>query len=225
MLALVGHGSVPTNVHGLRSCMIRDHGEAAVAPFTRSRVSECPNVGTDPVRYQFATWSVMQKLSLVTGSVLLLLCACAAAQADSARRLLDLGIVPIGELPANLRIFKSTDCGNDPIFSDCFASDAQGREYVFFDGMLTRVSLRKSAARGTLRLPAGLRFGEPIDLAEDKAKKFFNIDMEGGKNADGRVSYASDFVIRQKSGTLVSLELIADDQHRLVEIVQRVDSP
>lgn len=167
----------------------------------------------------------MPKLSFVTGTVLLLLCACAAAQSDSTRGNLELGIMPIGELPASLRIFESTDCGKDPLFSDCFASDAQGREYVFFDGMLTRVSLKKSEAKGSVRLPAGLRFGERIDVAAHKAKKVFNIDMEGGKNADGRVSYASDFVIRQKSGTLVSLELIADDQYRLVEVVQRVDLP
>lgn len=117
-----------------------------------------------------------------------------------------------------------SDCGaQQPKFADCSAEDAQGREYVFFGGALSIVSTTQKKAAKSLRLPAGLKFGEPIDQAAEKARKAFSVKLDKDTTREGKTFYSSDFAIKSSKGVSFSIELIADEKERLNEIVERTD--
>lgn len=137
----------------------------------------------------------------------------------------DLGIVPIGGVPDALDRFVSTDCGGDRGFSDCSAVDAEGKEYAFFDGALVRVSARAGTGRDPTRLPLGMKFGEDIKLTRTKVARQLGINLVPAIGEKGVVVYASGFVIKSKDQWFYSIELIADNRNRLVEIVERANTP
>ena len=137
----------------------------------------------------------------------------------------NLGIVPIGGLPAALDQFISTDCGGDRSFSDCSAVDAEGKEYAFFNGARVRVSARVGKGRNSIRLPLGMKFGEDIKRARAKVVRQLGIKLVATVSQDGVVVYASGFVIKSKDQWYYSIELISDSQNRLVEIVERANTP
>lgn len=125
---------------------------------------------------------------------------------------MDLGVIPIGAVPKDMRVFVESDCIQQPSsHADCSAQDATGRRYAFFDGALSRVSVTRTEAASSLRLPAGLEFGEEIDKAADKVQRVFGIKLDRGSSYDGHVVYSSDFVIRSSAGITYSIELIADE--------------
>lgn len=136
----------------------------------------------------------------------------------------DLGVMPIGAVPKDMRLFVESDCIQQPSkFADCSAQDAEGRRYAFFDGALSRVSVTKAEAASTLRLPAALEFGEEIEKAADKVQRVFGIKLDRVTSYDGHVVYSSDFVVESSVGIAYSIELIADKQGQLAELVQRTD--
>lgn len=130
-------------------------------------------------------------------------------------------LVSIGGLPTDLSIFSRSDCGEYG-FSDCSAQDDEGWNYAFFDGGLARVSLKRADASPRALLPAGMRFGESIDLAGRKAEKYYGFEFDRGE-IEGRIVYSSDFVIRSTDGTLYSLELLGDKKGTLDEVIERTD--
>jgi hypothetical protein len=136
----------------------------------------------------------------------------------------ELGVIPIGGVPKDMRVFVESDCEEQPQkFADCSAQDAEGRRYAFFDGVLSKVSVIKAEAESTLRLPAALEFGENIEQAAEKVRRVFGAKLDRGSSHDGRVVYSSDFAIKSSVGVAYSIELIADEQGHLVEVVQRTD--
>jgi len=137
-----------------------------------------------------------------------------------------LGLIPIGGVPKDLSVFVSTDCNKyEPKFHDCSAHDAQGRKYAFFDGGLARVSVDKNSASEDLRLPAGIQFGEDIKSAATKVEATLGIKLSSGKSVNRSIVYASDFVVRSNTGSTYSFELIADEETRLIEVIERANLP
>jgi hypothetical protein len=148
--------------------------------------------------------------------------ACAGNGAISGRT--DLGLISTGEAPEDSGIFVTSDCGQLPDgHADCAAQDGEGRQYAFFGGLLSKVSATWGEAASTLRLPAALVFGENIELSAEKTSKAFGIKLERAPTPDGRTVYSSDFVLESSVGVMYSIELIADKQGRLVEVVERTD--
>lgn len=136
----------------------------------------------------------------------------------------DLGLIPIGGVPRDMRVFVASDCESLPDgLADCSAQDADGRQYAFFDGALSKVSVSDSDAVKSLRLPVGLIFKEDINHSAKKVADKLGVKLDRATNHDGRTTYSSDFSIRSSAGVLYSIELIADAQGRLVEVVERTD--
>lgn len=158
---------------------------------------------------------------MTTEMYLVMAMGCAESQAvvDT-----DLGIIPIGSKPESLKYFVSSDCGRLPQgYADCSAQDAYGRRYAFFDGGLSRVWVTRGEASKNPRLPAGVEFGEDIETAAEKIERAFRVGLDRGKSHDGRTVYSSDFAIRSSVGVMYAIDLIADDEGRLSEIVARTD--
>lgn len=134
----------------------------------------------------------------------------------------DLGIIPIGANPNDIDKFAATDCKREDNFSDCSAWDEDGIRYAIFDGAVSIVSAHRKEVSHRLRLPAGMMFGEKIDVSANKAEKFFLVHFDSSKSSD-RTVYVSREDVRSSSGRLFTLELVGDSQGRLVEVVQRTD--
>lgn len=130
-------------------------------------------------------------------------------------------VASIGDTPKDMSVFASSDCEKS-VLADCTAQDSQGRQYVFFDGALSRISMNKLDAKPGAELPAGMLFGEDIEASKEKASSVFRIRFDRGE-VDGRIVYSSDFSIRSPTGIKYALELLADDQNKLEEVVQRTD--
>jgi len=130
-------------------------------------------------------------------------------------------VASIGDTPKNMSVFVSSDCEKSGL-ADCTAQDSQGRQYVFFDGALSRISVNKHDAKSGAALPAGMLFGEDIEASKEKASSHFRVRFDRGE-VDGRIFYSSDFSIRSPTGTKYALELLADEQNKLEEVVQRND--
>ncbi|MGJ4748609.1 hypothetical protein ACQV5M_19770, partial [Leptospira sp. SA-E8] len=136
----------------------------------------------------------------------------------------DLGLVPIGGVPKDLSTFTSTDCESSLSgYADCSAQDQDGRRYSFFGGSLSKVSIAKNEVKTVLKLPAKLRFGDDIAHSVEMVSNTFNIKINCGKSQSGNMVCSSDFVLMSSIGVLFSLEMIADDQRKLVEIIERTD--
>lgn len=165
-------------------------------------------------------------LQALAGLMLILLSSCLHDQPDNIPTGTDLGLIPIGGVPIDMSIFTSTDCNKyEPKFYDCSADDAQGRKYAFFHGGVARVSVNKNSASDGLRLPAGIQFGENIKSAATKVGATLGVKLSFGKSQDGMIVYASDFIVRSITGSTYSFELIADEEGRLVEVIERVNLP
>jgi hypothetical protein len=134
----------------------------------------------------------------------------------------DLGIIPIGGNPNDIDKFAATDCKREDNFSDCSAWDQDGIRYAIFDGAVSVVSAHRKEVSHRLRLPAGMMFGEKIDVSANKAGKFFLVHFDSSKSGD-RTVYVSREDVRSSSGRLFTLELVGDSQGRLIEVVQRTD--
>ncbi len=130
-------------------------------------------------------------------------------------------LASIGDAPKNMSVFASSDCEGSG-FSDCTAQDSHGRQYVFFDGALSRISVNRNDAKTGLELPAGMVFGEDIEVSKEKASSVFRVNFDRGE-VDGRTVYSSDFTIRSPTGIKYAIELRADEQNKLDELIQRTD--
>lgn len=133
------------------------------------------------------------------------------------------GIVPIGGVPQDMDAFVASDCSREPRFSDCSAQDAEGRRYAFFGGALSKVSITKDEAAQTLRLPAGMQFGEEVETSAKKVSSAMGVKLDRGSTLSGQTVYSSDFIIQSPAGVLYSIELIADEEGLLTEVVERTD--
>jgi len=120
-----------------------------------------------------------------------------------------------------MSVFASYDCEKTKL-ADCTAKDSQGRQYVFFDGALSRISLNMHDAKPGAELPAGMLFGEDIEVSKEKASSHFRVEFDRGE-VDGRTFYSSDFSIRSPTGIKYALELLADEKGKLEEVIQRTD--
>lgn len=132
----------------------------------------------------------------------------------------DLGLIPIGSVIKDARMFETTDCESG--FSDCSAMDKDRRRYYFFDGALSRVSVRSGETSGNIKIPGGIRLGENIEEALRKARLAFGIDFYEGKSGKNTI-LVSTRDVSSSLGVDYSLELVGDENNRLVEIVQRTD--
>ncbi|WP_454831331.1 hypothetical protein [Pseudoxanthomonas wuyuanensis] len=130
-------------------------------------------------------------------------------------------VASIGDTPKDMSLFESSDCEKSGL-ADCTAQDSQGRKYVFFDGALSRISMNKLDAKPGAALPAGMLFGENIEASKEKASSVFRVGFDRGE-VDGRIVYSSNFSIRSPTGIKYALELLADEQNKLEEVVQRTD--
>jgi len=162
---------------------------------------------------------------MVVAAIFVPAAACAENGATGVRGSdINLGVIPIGGKPQDLQLFVSTDCGKvSPAYADCSAQDTDGRRYAFFDGVLSKISIRQADAASTLKLPAALEFGENIERAAERITKVMAVKLDRAPTHDGHVVYSSDFVLKSSAGVMYSIELIADEQGRLVEIVARTD--
>ena len=159
---------------------------------------------------------------VVTQAILVAVAACAGNGAVSGRT--DLGLISIGEAPGDSGIIVASDCGKLPDgYADCSAKDGEGRQYAFFGGVVSKVSATRHEAASGLRLPAALRFGESIERSAEKVSKAFGIELERASTSDRRTAYSSDFVLKSSAGVMYSIELVADKQGRLVEVIERTD--
>ncbi len=162
--------------------------------------------------------------------LLLVLAACGAngkeankSKAGQAQRE-TLGLFGIGEVVDGTAAFSSSDCGSSqaPDFSDCTAKDAQGRAYVFFDGVLARVSAKKGEVASKEVLLAGIRFGEHIDISAQKVEAKLGLELQWVESGD-RWGYSSGYSKRSSAGVFYSLDLVADDEKKLIEVIESAD--
>lgn len=168
--------------------------------------------------------NIFTKLSVV---IALSAAACSAddriKRASESGRNSDLGIVPIGSVPVELDKFKVTDCSEaQGGFNDCSAIDDVGRRYAFFDGALSMVSVEGEEVSSGFILPAGMKFGERIEDAAEKAAAWFRVEFNGG-SVEGVAAYSSKMKVKSSAGILYSIELIANKEGRLAKVVQRTD--
>jgi len=82
--------------------------------------------------------------------------------------------------------------------------------------------MNKLDAKPGAELPEGMLFGEDIEASKEKASSVFRIRFDRGE-VNGRIVYSLDFSIRSPTGIKYALELLADDQNKLEEVVQRTD--
>jgi hypothetical protein len=150
--------------------------------------------------------------------------SCSAGVRNNSQRV-DLGRIPIGAVPKDMSMFKSSDCQETEgrlDFSDCSAVDGEGRRYVFFDGALSRVSAQQNEVAISAVLPAGMRFGDPVEFAKNRAESQLGLRFDRA-SVQGRMAYTSDFSLRSDAGILFSMEIIGDNDGKLVEVIQRTD--
>ena len=153
----------------------------------------------------------------------LLATSCAGARVGRSHSEDNLGIIPIGAAPRDTSIFVSSDCSREPTFADCSAQDADGLQYVFFDGALSRVSAAVPEVSRMLQLPAGMKFGESITDAAEKLRSAMDIELDRSVVQGGQIIYSSDFMLRSSAGILYSIEIASDENGRLIEVVERTD--
>lgn len=164
------------------------------------------------------------KIDTGLGCILFLslsLVGCAGAQ--TGKEVPDqLGEFAIGSSPKDLGVFSTTDCVGAAIdLSDCSGVGLDGIRYVFFDGALSRVSVNRTEAKGTVKLPGDLIFGESVTVAAAKMKGL-GVDLDRNE-VNGRVIYSSSFVIKSSAGIDYSIEIHADEHGELFEIIERTD--
>lgn len=160
-------------------------------------------------------------------SLIFSLSACSAAshaaRTGDSNSAHDLGVIPIGVIPHDLGWFESTDCKEgEGGLSDCSALDEKGRRYAFFDGALSIVSAQGDEVSSDVKLPAGMAFGEEVELSARKAESFFGVGFDSAESG-GLTIYVSKADIRSSSGALFILELMGDEDGRLMKVVQRTD--
>jgi hypothetical protein len=151
--------------------------------------------------------------------------ACAAGKSGSECQTTQrqLGLLPIGAAPKDMKAFSSSDCEATPLrLADCSARDGEGRAYVFFNGALAKVSANANDAKA-LCLPAGVRFGENVDAAAEKVSAVMGVKLSRSVSPRGEVVYSSDFVAKASTGIRYSIELVADQASKLSEFVERTD--
>lgn len=130
-------------------------------------------------------------------------------------------VAVIGQVPEGTFLFSSSDCDVYG-FADCGAKDGQGRIYAIFDGAVTRISLtREDAKRGAV-LPAGMVFGESLQLSRKKAQDHYGVELECGE-VEKRQVCSSGFSIRSPVGEIYSLSIADDGRNGLDEVVERID--
>lgn len=145
---------------------------------------------------------------------------CSASQGTA----LSLGSMPIGSAP-NPKEFKSTSCpaeNKSYDFSDCEAQDYLGRRYVFFDGVTAVVSAKASEVQSGLKLPAGMRFGEPISQSVSKATKYLKVTFRCASSKAG-VICVSAFKKIAPAKVAYSLELQSNSKNKLCSVTERTD--
>ena len=88
---------------------------------------------------------------------------------------------------------------------------------------MSKVSVTRDDAAEALRLPAGLRFGETIESAAQKLTSAFGVELDRSLMDNGQVVYSSDFTIRSSVNIYYSIELVADKNGLLTEVIERTD--
>lgn len=162
---------------------------------------------------------------ILFGIALAFITACAgrnAVKAETAN--VDIGLIPIGAAPQKITSFVGSDC-NTALegVSDCSAQDANGVQYAFFDGVLSKVSINGLEASHNLHLPAGMKFGEKIKLSASKLRALIGVEMDRTTSSSGLITYSSDFVIQSAAGIMYSIELVANKEGQLAEVIERTD--
>jgi hypothetical protein len=84
------------------------------------------------------------------------------------------------------------------------------------------MSVNKYDAKSGVELPAGMLFGEDIEMSRGKASSHFRVKFDRGE-LNGRIVYSSDFSIRSPVGIKYSLELVAGERNELEEVIERAD--
>ena len=130
-------------------------------------------------------------------------------------------VASVGDTPKDMSKFASSDCYGSAL-EDCTARDNDGRQYVFFDGALSRISMSKKDLRPGAKLPAGILFGEDIEQARRKASSVLRIRFNRAE-IDGRIVYSSELSLKSAAGIRYSVELLADDRGQLEQVVERTD--
>ncbi len=148
--------------------------------------------------------------------------ACAVGYEGVKNEGFNFGVLPIGGTPKTMSLFVASDCGSqEPKFSDCSATDANGLTYDFFEGALSKISAKKESA--AVSLPAGIEFGDKIESSARAIAKAFKVKLDRSTSPYGHTVYSSDFVMKSSIGTLYSVELLADQHGRLAEVAARTD--
>lgn len=146
------------------------------------------------------------------------------AFARESRSSSDIGPIAIGGAPTDVSRLKSSDCvrmGNAD-FEDCTAISDDGLRYVFFDGVLAKITARKGEVADSVQFPAGVKLNDQLERALRGFEHRLGIKLSCANREQNKVC-ASDFVFRSSVGVLYSLELTGDEDGRLVQVVARTD--
>lgn len=134
------------------------------------------------------------------------------------------GLIAVGETPQNVGIFISTDCRDvEKSYLDCSAIDSSGRKYIFFDGALSKVILNFSVIDKNITLPAGIVAFEDVNSAKKKIESVYGIKLVRGTDSNGFTVFSSDYVLKSANGVHFAIELLANDNKKLIEMSQTTD--
>ena len=159
---------------------------------------------------------------VLTVAVAVLITSCALARAS--RSISDIGPVAIGDVPTEALHLESSDCvrTGSAAFQDCTAVSDEGLRYVFFSGVLAKITATKGEVADSFQLPAAVKLNDRLDDALREIERNFGVKLSCADQAKKKVC-ASDFVFRSSVGVLYSLELSGDENGRLAQVVARTD--
>ena len=106
--------------------------------------------------------------------------------------------------------------------TDCSGVDFDGVRYTFYERRLARIEADQTVRPG-LTLLGGLTIGQDFDEAVRFVEVRAGVRLVRTKAHDGRDVAGSAFVLRARTGTAYSIELVAGKDGRLASVVQRVD--
>lgn len=165
----------------------------------------------------------MKTLGIVfVAATAVMITSCALAR--SSRSISDIGPVAIGGTPSEPSRLESSDCvqTGSAAFQDCTAVSDEGLRYVFFGGVLAKITAMKGEIADSVQFPAAVRLDDRLDDALREIERNFGVKLSCEDQAKKKIC-ASDFVFRSSAGVLYSLELSGDENGRLAQVVARTD--
>lgn len=130
-----------------------------------------------------------------------------------------LGLIPMRQTFTPNDIFLESDC-DENVVDRCSAQDYMGREYVFTEGRLSRVTATTEDLGRGRQLPGGVQFGEHLEGVIDTMRKNLNVDVKLVKKDRCRSGYRTSCISPNNDAQRIIIEMWFNEHGELHEFSQ-----